>query len=173
MSILKYVPDVLKEIIEIQEICKTEDEELKNIKNIIGSAFEETIVTSASEYGIERYENIYKILSQPTDTLESRRKKIIYKTTNRLPYSMYWLYEKLDSIAGENNYTLIIDYDNFDLLVNVSGISTEELNELKKELKFILPVNLIVDVKIEESSFMTTYYGGYVHTGTTYSIVQK
>ena len=173
MKLINYIPDVLKDYFEIIAICNSEDIEINQIKENIDMMEKETIVKTASIYGIERYERIYNLTPNQGDSYQIRKDKIIQKITNRLPFSLRWLINKLNNLVGKGNYILDINYARYDLLINISGITTKQLTDLQEEMKFMLPVNLVIDIRIQDATSEKIYFGGWVHRGVITKIGMK
>ena len=61
-KINNYLPKVLQDVKEFQIINENLDTELNNIDGLIKNIEKETIVQTASEYGIKRWEEILGII---------------------------------------------------------------------------------------------------------------
>ena len=170
MKLLNYIPDVLKDYIEINAICNSEDIEILELNKKIDILKNDTYIKEASVIGVERFEKIYNLIPLPQDSLLTRKKRIINKITNRLPYSYRWLVNKLNILVGEGNYILNLNTDEYDLLINISGITSEQLESFRNDMKFMLPANINVDVRIQDSTKNNMYFGGFIHIGGSFYI---
>lgn len=141
MKLIEYMPQFLKEVREFKEIFNCEDEELNFLRNLIDRMITEVIVKTATIYGIERYEKIYKI-TDIASTIEGRRANILLKMNNNNPYTKKWLEKLLDTIIGQDNYTLTIDTNSYSVFIDVSLSNSSILESLRKQLAQEIPANL-------------------------------
>lgn len=78
--ILNHYPPVIKQIREMQQIAKSEDIEFEKLKSSLNGVTLNMFVLTADESGIVRFEKIFGITPQKTQTLDERRLCIIAKT---------------------------------------------------------------------------------------------
>lgn len=142
MSLLNYLPRVLKENREFKEIMQTEDDELSVMNNEVENIKKETIINEASEVGISRYEKILGIKDNIGLNIEERRLIVKNLFMNRAPFTVRWLSNKLESICGKDNYDIVIDYEKFSINIQIGYLFQEATEELRKDLINIIPANL-------------------------------
>lgn len=164
MSIKKYLPLYLQEVKEFDEICKTEDIELKDLNNKINELLNEITVANASNVGLSRYEKIYNIKNISTD-IEERRFNILNKMNGKGPFTLNWLNNKLKALVGEDNYKIDVDYDKYRIDISVSGIFQNIAETLNIDLKEQLPANLIITVNLFQTEKVNIYVGTLIREG--------
>ena len=142
MSLLNYLPRVLKGNREFKEIMQTEDDELSVLNNEVENIKKETIINEASEVGISRYEKILGIKDNIGLNIEERRLIVKNLFMNRAPFTVRWLSNKLESICGKDNYDIVIDYEKFSINIQIGYLFQEATEELRKDLINIIPANL-------------------------------
>lgn len=150
MKLNEYMPPFLKNVKEFQEIFKSEDEQLEYMNKLIEKMLTEVIVQSAEDYGINRYEKIYKIDNVNSD-IEERRFNIISKINNRAPFTLSWLDGKLKQLVGENNYKINIDYANYKVVISIVYLFGDIANTLKRDLRQQLPANLVIQINLSSN----------------------
>lgn len=150
MKLNEYMPPFLRNIREFQEIFKSEDEQIEYMSNLIGKMLTEVIVQSAEDYGLSRYEKIYKIDNVSNDVVK-RRFNITSKINNRAPFTLSWLDDKLKQLVGENNYKINIDYTNYKVVISIVYLFGDIANTLKGDLREQLPANLIIQINLSSN----------------------
>ena len=162
-DIIKYLPSYLQDVKQFKQICNVENIELDFIKEKTDSVLTETFPSTASEYGISRYEKIFDILNK-TAKLYERRFIIESLFLNRPPFSMSWLKNKLFATVG-NNYTIDMDYDNYKLVIRISYLFENALQLLKEDLKKSIPANIVCEIYLNENENLDLYAGGATISG--------
>ena len=145
MKLIEYLPNFMQDIKEFKELFSAEDIEIEQLKIAIEKIFSEIIVKTAEGYGLDRYEKIYQINAE-SDLLEARRLKILLKINDKVPYSYKWLVNTLDTILGENNYKINIDYANYKIVISIVYLFGDIANILKRDLREQLPANLVRNI---------------------------
>ena len=142
-----YLPKVLQSIVEFQQINSDLDVELNNIDKLIDDINNETIVRTSTEYGISKWEKALGIISCDGDSLEVRRFRINNILTSKLPYTLRWLRNKLTQIVGsESGWTLNINYHNYIITITLSGLDTNLMLEVQKQLRNSIPANMELEI---------------------------
>ncbi len=164
MRLIEYLPEFLQGIREYKEIFRVEDIEIDKLKEELEKILTEAVVTTAKDYGLERYEGIYGITNDEED-IEARRFKILSKINNRLPYSLNWLRDKLNTTVGKDNYTIDVDYDKYTLEINIAALFKNIAVILNDDLREQIPANMILNVQLFQTEECKTYFAGFVHVG--------
>lgn len=146
-KINNYLPKVLQNIVEFQLINNDLDIELEDIDTFIKSIEKEIIVQTATEYGIKRWENVLGIIPSNNESLEIRRFRINNIITSKLPYTIRWLQNKLTEIVGsESGWSLNIDYSHYTITIILSGLDTNLMLEVEKQLRNAIPANMELEI---------------------------
>lgn len=172
MKLIEYLPEFLQEVREFKELFAAEDIEIEKLLSAIDSLTKETIVNTAENYGLERYEKIYNI-KDIAETIEGRRTNILFKMNNKAPYTFQWLINTLNVTIGEGNYNIEMDYENYKLTINVLAIYKNIVQDLEKSLRKEIPVNLVLKVDLFQTEEMQKHFGGIVHIGKRMNIKQE
>lgn len=138
-----YLPKVLQDIKEFQIINENLDVELTNIDKAIKSIQKEAVVQTATELGIKKWENTLGIAPSDADSLEIRRFRIANILTSKLPYTLRWLQNKLTEIVGSaSGWTLNVNYQDYTVTIILSGLDTNLMLEVQKQLRNAIPSNM-------------------------------
>lgn len=171
-DLISYLPPVLQNIRELQVITDSENPEFQLVfdtsEKVLGNLF----IHDADEAGIKRYEKILGIKPSSNDTLETRRFRVLSRWNDRMPYTWKALLEKLDTLCGEGNYTIILKNDEYTIdLTTYLGVYGE-FNELSNLLEKVIPCNLIVNAEniLFGQKETALYFGSAVNCGLHYTL---
>lgn len=143
-KLLAEVPSELQEIIEIRELCKTEEMELVNVSMAVNQLFEEQFVMTSSEQGILRREKVLGIQADViTESLEFRKRRLINRYSTKPPLTLRFLQQRLDYLVGEGQAVVSIDSDNFILYVNVAIENAAIFKEVENTIHVTKPANMV------------------------------
>ena len=146
-NIHKYLPKVLQPILEFQLINQDLDIELSLLDKYITDINKETIVQTATDYGISKWENALGIIPGDTDSLEVRRFRVNNILTSKLPYTIRWLRQKLTEITGSaTGWTLNMNYQDYTATIILSGLDTDLMLEVEKQLRNAIPANIELEI---------------------------
>ena len=147
IKINSYLPKVLQDIEEFKVINSNLDIELNNIDKFVKAVQSETVVRTASEYGIRRWEKTLGITPTDNESLDFRRFRINNILTNKLPYTLRWLQNKLTEIVGSaSGWTLNMNYQDYTITIILSGLDTNLMLEVQKQLRNAIPANMGLEI---------------------------
>lgn len=150
-KINEYLPKILQPIEEYKTTNEDLDIELDLLDSQIDSILKEVIANTASEYGIQRWENSLGLTHSESDSLELRRFRITNILTNKLPYTYRWLRNKLIEITGDSSgWALNIDNDNYTIVVTLTHMDLDMMAEVQKNLRYAIPANMILEMGSDE-----------------------
>lgn len=142
--LLKNYPKYYEGIIEIDELCKVEDNMLSEISNDIKIVNDNQFVLTSNEVGIKAYENILQIVPDTKlESLDFRRRRILNRISVSLPFTLKFLRKKLDEIVGKNNYKIYFDYNNHTLYIESSAKDQQWFGEIYITINNIKPCNIV------------------------------
>lgn len=142
-----YLPKVLQDIVEFQLINQDLDVELSQLTLKITDIEKETIVQTATDYGISQWEKTLGIIPGDQDSLEVRRFRVNNILTSKLPYTIRWLQQKLTEITGSpTGWTLNMNYQDYTATIILSGLDTNLMLEVEKQLRNAIPANIVLEI---------------------------
>lgn len=169
VNISEYLPQVLKELEEIKALNLVENpiliQEWMFAENQLNNQFVET----ANETGIQRYERMLKLNYSDSDTLETRRFRIISRFQEQAPYTWRVLHKILTSLLGEGGYRLERNVATKTLNVKIDLTVSSQFNILVDTLERIVPANMIINVELlynshqDLSAFTHAELSAYTH----------
>lgn len=139
----EYLPSILLKTYEFPLLCDTEQREFDRLNTAVDEVLDAQFVSTAGERGIERYEQIFSIVPQDTDTLDERRFRVLAKINAQLPFSVRRLRQQLATLCGENGYRMEIDGGRYTLTVKVALTAKRNQQAVEELLADIVPANMV------------------------------
>lgn len=143
-SVCKQIPTWFRDILEYQALCETETEQftafLNSMQAVASNFFFQTMDISA----VSTWEQIFKIVPNPeTETLDFRRARLINRISTKPPFTLGFLYRKLNEIIGPGQWTVDVDYPNYTLYIEASAADKNYWSELAVTLNTIKPAHIV------------------------------
>ena len=139
----EYLPSILLKTYEFPLLCDTEQQEFDRLNTAVDEVLDAQFVSTAGERGIERYEQIFSIVPQDTDTLDERRFRVLAKINAQLPFSIRRLRQQLATLCGEDGYKLELDGGRYTLTVKVALTAKRNQQAVEELLANIVPANMV------------------------------
>jgi hypothetical protein len=139
----EYLPSILLKTYEFPLLCDTEQREFDRLNTAVDEVLNAQFVSTAGERGIERYEQIFSIVPQDTDTLDERRFRVLAKINAQLPFSIRRLRQQLATLCGEDGYKLELDGGRYTLTVKVALTAKRNQQAVEELLANIVPANMV------------------------------
>lgn len=139
-----YVPDIYKDIVEMDDIINSEQKLMDNIQEELLVAFANTFVLTANESGVIMFEKMLNIIANPrVEDLEFRRQRILNRVSISPPFTFRFLKNKLDEIIGKNKWRAYIDFENYTLYIESSATDQNWYYEVEYTINRIKPCNIV------------------------------
>ena len=139
----EYLPSILLKTYEFPLLCDTEQREFDRLNTAVDEVLDAQFVSTAGVRGIERYEQIFSIVPQDTDTLDERRFRVLAKINAQLPFSIRRLRQQLSTLCGEDGYGMEIDGGRYTLTVKVALTAKRNQQAVEELLADIVPANMV------------------------------
>lgn len=132
-------------------------EELDSNSSLIYQVFLNNFVKHADIEGVRRFEAIFYIQAdEEHESLELRKARIINKFAMQLPYTKIFIKQMLQTIFGEGNTEFNVEYSQYKVKVGIETDIEGLINETMKDLRNIIPANMIIE-KILYEPYMHRY----------------
>lgn len=139
-----YVPDIYKDIVEMDDIINSEQKLMDNIREELLVAFANTFVLTANESGVIMFEKMLNIIANPrTEDLEFRRQRILNRVSITPPFTFRFLKGKLNEIIGEGRWKAYIDFENYTLYIESSATDQNWYYEVEYTINRMKPCNIV------------------------------
>ena len=143
-----YLPDLLKNVQELNEIMKVETPAVQAIWQACEDCMNDQFISEATENGIARREKMLNITPYATDTLDDRRFRLLARYSENMPYTRRSLENLLVSLCGENGYKLTFITAKFTVNIKVALTAKKQVDSVKELLERILPYSMLFTVEL-------------------------
>lgn len=140
---MQYLPDWFREIAEFGEIMKTETEQFDSLSEAMQTVKDNFFIQSMDQETIWAWEKAIGIAANPAvESLEFRRARLINRISTRPPFTLQFLYEKLDELIGVGKWDLEIDYPNYTIYIEASASDQNWAGEILVTLNTVKPCHM-------------------------------
>ena len=138
-----YLPEILLKTYEFPLLCDTEQPEIDRLHDAADAVLDAQFLSTAGEYAISRYEKIFGVVPQDTDTLDERRFKVLTRINTQLPFSVRRLRQQLATLCGADGYKLEVSGGKYTLSVTVALTAKRNQQAVEELLADIVPANMV------------------------------
>lgn len=140
----RYFPDVLAPAKEMKAIAAGEDPEFHLLYEKAWKWFANTFIFHTDLEGVERWESMLSIIPDPDESLSDRRREILFRVNNRLPYTERTLKQMYDMLYGNDAVIPEVRENQYALALNLTGDAIWEAGKVKTQARRIAPANLTI-----------------------------
>lgn len=146
--VAKYWPEVLAQIQDFAELAGTESSELDSLSAAIQQLLDDQFVLTASAQAIQRREQALGIQPDPTiETLGFRRTRLLNRYQTTPPFTLRYLQQQLDLLAGLGRAVANVDVQQFLLTITAATEDAAIFREIERTVMVIKPANLVYQQK--------------------------
>lgn len=174
-NIIDYLPYWFRDILEYQEICETESEQLAALADEMHAVADNFFFQTMDESAVNMWEQVLGIVPNPqTEDLDFRRFRVLNRLTTKPPFTLGFLYQKLDELIGKGLWTVTVDYPNYTLYIESSSANQNYFTEVAYTINKIKPAHIvfvnksltITGITVDESVELTDLQWNYILDGT-------
>ncbi len=142
--LINYLPEFLQNIDEFKKLFDALEYEIHKVSAYQAELLNGQFIYDCNEKYIEAFEKLLGI-SAFDDDIDKRRKNIILKFNEKLPYTVFRLKESLSLICGEKNFAVFIFYDEYKVILRIN-FNSNEIIDVQKLADRMIPANMLVDI---------------------------
>lgn len=143
-EIIHYLPDWFRQILEYQEICKTEGEQFDALAEAIHQVADNFFFQTMDAGAVALWEQLFGIVPNPwTETLDFRRARLLNRVSLQPPFTLGFLYQKLDELIGQGKWQVWVDYPNYTLYIASSAVDQAYATEVSYTVGRIKPAHIV------------------------------
>ena len=143
-DICQYWPPWFREILDFQALCRTEGEELRVLAMFLERVHQNFFVQTMDEETAAGWEAIFRIVPNPvTETLAFRRDRILNRLSMHPPFTLTFLYQRLDALFGPGNWEVEVDYPNYTLYIEAAVEDQQYFSEMSVTMDIIKPCHIV------------------------------
>lgn len=143
-DMLSLLPPWYREILDYQEICQTEKAQFDALASEITGVADNFFFQTMDESAVSMWEQIFEITPNPeTETLDFRRARALNRISTRPPFTLGFLYQKLDELIGPGAWTVTVDYPNYTIYIESSAENQQYATEVAYTINRIKPAHIV------------------------------
>lgn len=172
-GLLSLLPPWYREVAEYQQICSAEAQQLQTAALATQSIADNFYFQTMNLAGVQMWEQIFNITPNPaTETLAFRRARVLNRISMRPPYTLGFLYQKLDELVGPGLWSVEVDYANYALTIEAGAEDQSYWQELAYTVNHIKPAHItyisrplirtgiLMSEEVRSAHFKWNYYLG-------------
>ena len=143
-NICQYWPPWFREILDFQALCQTEGEELRVMAAFMERVHLNFFVQTMDEGTTAEWESVFHIVPNlVTETLSFRRDRILNRLSMHPPFTLTFLYQRLDALFGPGNWEVEVDYANYTLYIEAAVEDQQYFSEMSVTMDIIKPCHIV------------------------------
>ena len=143
-DLLALLPPWYREVLDYQELCRTETAQFETLADEIIGVADNFFFQTMDEGAVSMWEQVFQIVPNPsTESLDFRRARVLNRITTRPPYTLSFLYQKLDELIGPGEWTVTVDYPNYTLYIESAAQNQNYATELAFTINRIKPAHIV------------------------------
>lgn len=151
--LIDYLPPILGEVREMRTVMDAEQPEVDQLWAAFRRVLDAGFIQNADSKGLSRWEKMIGIRPKGTDTLESRRVRILARINELLPYTFRALRQMLAALCGPNGFRTVLYPERYYLEVYVA-LSVKGLKqEVQALLERVVPANIVLFVSLDYNQY--------------------
>lgn len=144
MSLKELAPDWYEDIKEFDVLFDVEDQLIQEVDDNINKVKKNQWIQTADEQMIYFHEQLLGIMVNPeTEDLEFRKQRILNRLQSTPPFTFSYLKDHLNRIFGKENYLLVINYDDYQMVLETAAENANWFLEAQKIIHKVKPANVI------------------------------
>lgn len=142
-DLIEYLPRWFRDVLEFQALCQTETEQLEGLAEAMGAVADNFFFQTMDAGAIGQWERVFGIVSSPSESLSFRRARLLNRVSTRPPFTLTFLYERLDALIGPGQYTVEADYPNYTLYIESAAEDQDYAMEIAVTVDTIKPCHIV------------------------------
>ena len=143
-NIIEYLPTWFRNILDYQALCTTESQQMEALAQAVQTVADNFFFQTMDENAVQMWEQIFSIVPNPqTETLAFRQQRLINRIQMQPPFTLQFLYNKLDQLIGPGEYAINIDYPNYTLYILSSAENQSYAAEVSYTIGRIKPAHIV------------------------------
>lgn len=161
VDILNYLPPILREVKELQRVVELENWSLEEMWRKLEQVLDNQFILYADEEGLARYERMLNISPGGTETLETRRFRLLATYQEQAPYSIRVVRRLLDNLLGVGNYEFTRNAAEKWVRVKLQTSDKRQYEIVEILLERVTPQNMVLDIVLRLNEYIVFYKWPY------------
>lgn len=172
IDLLHYLPPVIGEVQEFEKIAEVENPKFQRLWTALDGVLKDQFVADATIHGVKRWEKMLGIYPKDTESLEARRQRILARLGETLPYTYRRLEAWLQSVCGEEMYSLHLEHEIYKLTMELVHQKDLLQREIYWEARKMVPANITLRELVTQELETVTLHLGMQENVAVYASVE-
>lgn len=143
-SLMSQLPDWFQQIPDFVELINAEQPSFDTVADEIIAIADNFYFQTMDASAVSQWEEVFDIVANPsTETLEFRQDRVLNRISTKPPFTLAFLYQKLDELIGPNQWTVTVDYPNYTLYIESSAQNQSYATEVAFTINRIKPAHIV------------------------------
>lgn len=143
-NLIQYLPEWFRQIRDYQYLMQTETGQFEILAALIDAVHQNFYVSTADEGTISDWESLLHIIpNTQVETQDFRRARIINRLSYNPPFTLPYLYDRLDLLIGKGKWAVTVDYENYTLYVEAAAENQAWAGEVLATINTIKPCHIV------------------------------
>lgn len=157
-KLIDYLPPVLRSVMEFKAINEAQQPEIEAAWDALNLVMNNQFIDTATDEGLNMWENELNIVPCATDTLEDRRQRIKVAWAHGVVYTYNWLIGWLEDVCkGHNSPKALLDQYTLPILLPISVNYRSILDSIRKSI----PANILINPSLALNPVDANIYVGF------------
>lgn len=154
-DLVQYLPYWFREIGEFGAVMEAETDQWNGLAEGMDLVYRNFFFQTMDVSTVTAWEKVIGILASPgAESLDFRRARLINRLSTRPPFTLQFLYDKLDELIGPGQWSCEIDYENHAIIIGASAQDVNWQGEIMVTLNTIKPAHMIFTTRPEVWSIL-------------------
>lgn len=142
-ELIEQLPYWYRQILDYQELCLAGQPTFDDVADEIIAVADNFFFQTMDAGAVAQWEQIFNIQADPsTETLEFRRARVLNRISTKPPFTLGFLYQKLDELIGPGRWEVTVDYPNYGLTIEYQASGQDYSTELAFTINRIKPAHI-------------------------------
>lgn len=143
-NLIQYLPDWFRQIKDFQYLMQTETGQFEILAALIDAVHQNFYVSTVDEGTVKDWEDLLHIIPNiEVETMNFRRARIINRLSYNPPFTLPYLYDRLDLLIGKGEWAVTVDYGSYTLYVEAAAENQAWAGEVLATINTIKPCHIV------------------------------
>ena len=143
-DLLPLLPPWYRQVLDYQQICQAEQQQLEALAAAMTAVAENMFFQTMDADAVAQWEQIFGITANPAaETLAFRQARVLNRISLRPPFTLEFLYRKLDELIGPGKWQVSVDYPNYTLYIESAAGSQPYAVEVSYTVNRVKPAHIV------------------------------
>lgn len=143
IDVKRYFHKLYDNVLEFESLSDVQNMLLNDLDAELNQANLNQFIVSCDRETLKYYETMLKIIADPKEDLDFRRKRILNRMSLAKPFTIRFLKQKLDEIIGPGRYEISVDHSKHTMYVESNIISQDWFHEVYVTINKMKPANIV------------------------------